>query len=126
MLSIESILTYIHKGISNQDPRFLVEDFEHIIDTQTGVIYHVYDNWFKVTHEDENVITKDDFTKEEQTKIWEIKQLITPPDVLQKMETDYKPLQEARREKFSYLYENPTPVATNAPVAEVGAASYTG
>jgi len=126
MLSLESILTYIHNGLVKQDPRFLVEGFEHVTDINTGVTLHMYDKWFKVTYEDQNIATQDDFIKEEREIIWKIKELITPADVMEKMITDIKPLQEARRAKLSYLYENPTPIATNAPVAEEGAATYTG
>ncbi len=126
MLSLESILTYIHNGVAKQDPRFVVEGYEHVTDTSTGIMLHVYDKWFKVTYENDNIVTQDDFTKEERDTVWKIKELITPPDVLEKMITDIKPLQEARRAKFSALYENPTPMAVNAPVAEDNADIYMG
>ena len=116
----------MRNGIANQDPRYVVEGDDHITDMNTGVKLHVYDSWFKITYDDDNVITKDDFTKEEQSLIWVIKQLITDPAVLKQREIDYKPLQVARRQKLSDLYENPTPMPNNAPIAEEGTTPYTG
>ena len=48
MLNILSILKHIHDGIQNADPRYTVQDDEHILDTKSGVLLHVYDNWFKI------------------------------------------------------------------------------
>lgn len=126
MLDIQSILTFMMNGIAQQDPRFVVEDDEHIIDTKTGINLHVYDNWFKVTHEDSNVVTKEDFTSDEQMTVWSIKKLITAPEVLKQREVDYKPLQIARRKYLSDLFENPIPLDDNKPKAEPGAATYIG
>jgi hypothetical protein len=126
MLKLSSILNHILKGVRADDTRFIVEGDEHITDTSTGVTLHVYDNWFKLTHDDDNVIVKEDFTAEEQALIWEIKKLITPAHVLEEREANYKPLQKARRAKLSELYESPTPLATNAPVAEENATDYIG
>ena len=126
MLDIKSVLTHIMQGVAKQDPRFVVKGDEHVTDSKTGTTLHVYDNWFKVTYEDDNVITLADFTEDEQSVIWQIKQLITDPAVLKQREIDYKPLQIARREKFSALYENPTPLPNNAPEAETGTTAYAG
>lgn len=126
MLQITSILSHIHKGVASQDPRFIVTGDEHVLDTKTGTTLHVYDNWFKVTYEDENVVVKEDFTTDEQNIVWEIKKLITPAEVLKEREANHKPLQIARRAKFSAHYENPTPQAVNAPEAEENADIYMG
>ena len=126
MLNIQSILAHIKEGVAKEDPRFIVKGDEHVTDTHTGITLHVYDNWFKVTYEDENVVTMDDFTKEEQHCIWEIKKLITDPVVLQQRETDYKPLQIERRKYFSTLYEHPTPLPDRAPTPEVDTTPYSG
>ena len=126
MLEIKSVLNHIMQGIAKQDPRFIVEGDEHITDTKTGITLHVYDNWFKITRNEDNVMTKDDFTPEEQVVVWNIKKLITDPAVLKQREIDYKPLQIARREALSVLFENPTPLKDNAPVAEPGAVPYRG
>ncbi len=126
MLEIKSVLTHIMNGIAKQDPRYIIQGDEHITDTKTGIILHVYDDWFKVTYEDDNVLTYRDFTPEEQLVVWNIKKLITDPSVLEQREKEYKPLQVARRKRFSELHENPTPLPDNAPVAEKGATAYTG
>lgn len=117
MLRISSILRYILKGVREQNPRFIVKGDEHVIDTATGVTLHVYDNWFKLTKDDVNIVTKDDFTDEEQGLFWKIKKLITPAEVLAERSANYKQLQIDRRKKLSDLYENPTPM-TAVPVQE--------
>lgn len=126
MLNIESVLKLTHKGIIDQNPRYVVTGDEHVLDTKTGITLHVYDNWFKFTHADENIIVKEDFTLPEQTLIWEIKKAITPIDVLKDRDANYKPLQIARREKFSALHEQPTSVDVNVPVAEENTDIYMG
>ena len=126
MLELKSILTHISKGISNKDLRFLVPDDEHVTDIKTGITLHVYDNWFKITYDGNIVITKDDFTVDEQSIVWQIKQLITSPEVLKQREVDYKPLQVARRDRLSKLYEKPKPLVNTAPVVEQDTTQYTG
>jgi len=126
MLNIESILTHIYEEVKKQSPRFVISDDEHIIDTKTGITLHMYDNWFKITYNDANVIVKDDFTTEEQAKVWTIKQLITPPEVLENRKINFKPLQDARRVKLSSLFEKPIPGSLNIPVAEEDTIPYIG
>ena len=126
MLNILSILKHIHNGIVHHDPRYIVTGDEHIHDSKSGVFLHVYDNWFKITYDDDNVVTQDDFTTEEQGVVWEIKKLITPPEVLKERAENYKPLQIERRKKLSELYQNPTPVGPAAPIAEKDTTEYTG
>lgn len=127
MLNIESILMHVLQGITAKDPRFQVISDEHVLDTKTGVTIHVYDDWFKLTREDENVITKNDFTDAEQNVVWQIKQVITPPEVLKEKEVNYKPLQDHRRAQLSYLYEQPTPIPdVNNVQPEPDTTEYTG
>ena len=126
MLNILSILKHIHDGIQNADPRYTVQDDEHILDTKSGVLLHVYDSWFKITYDGSNIITKDDFTEDEQSQFWAIKKLITTPEKLKEMEDKYKPLQLERRKRMSELFENPTPVNVLQPTAEEGATAYAG
>jgi len=47
MLSIESILKFVHENLSN--PRFKKLNEEHIVDEKTGIEFHMYDDWFKMT-----------------------------------------------------------------------------
>lgn len=126
MLSILSILTHAKNSIENDDDRFIVTGDESVFDKKTGVTLHIYDTWFKASYNDEDVIVKDDFTEKEKSIAWEIKKIITPDAKLKEKEENYKPMQKARRERFSYLHENPAP-ADNGPVQEEdGAQEYTG
>lgn len=126
MLRLASVFSHIHKALSGNDPRFIIENDEHVVDTATGVTYHIYNNWFKITYNDEVVATKDDFTPEEQQILWEVKKLITDPVVLKQKEENFIPFMKARREQLSMLYENPTPVNARVPLEEEGATEYTG
>lgn len=126
MLNLLSVLKHVSSGIQEEEPRYIVQDDEHILDMKSGVLFHVYDNWFKLTYEDKNVITKDDFTVEEQEQFWEIKKLITAQEKLLEMKENYKPLQIERRNKMSDLFENPVPVNPLKPVEEEGTTTYIG
>lgn len=126
MLNIESILNHVLQSVLAGDERYEVVDDEHIVDRKTGVSIHVYDDWFKVTHGDEVVVTKNDFTPVEQSIFWKIKNTITSAETRANKENNYKALQETRRVHLSSLYEKPTPLDDNLPVAEVGAEVYTG
>lgn len=125
MLNIESILNHVLSGVTTGDTRFEVIDDEHVLDRKTGVELHVYDDWFKLTHNDEIVATKNDFTNAEQGVVWQIKQTITSAETRRDKETNYKSLLDGRRVELSRLYEQPTPVAETV-VAEVGTEEYTG
>ena len=126
MLKISSILHFIHKGVAAHDPRYVIKGYEHVNDTTTGITLHVYDDWFKFTYDDENVVVKEDFTPEEQAIIWEIKKLITPAEVLKERQDNYKPLQLARRRRLSDMYEKPAPKKMEAPIVEEGTEEYLG
>ncbi len=126
MLDIKSILTFILSCVSKKDPRFVIKGYEHVTDTKTGITIHMYDRWFKITYDDENVAVQDDFTILEQEVVWKIKEAITPREVLQERHDDYKPLQCARRKSLSDLYQNPTPLNNTEPTEEVGAVAYKG
>jgi len=129
MLNIASILTHVHNGINQKDPRYVIRGDEHIMDTKTGAVFHVYDSWFKVTYDEKVIVTKEDFTPEEQNIFWKIKTLITDPNKLEQNRTNYIPLQKARRNAFSKVYEEPHPVHDETPKVaepEQGAVPYRG
>lgn len=126
MLSIASILKYIRDNLHLDTERFIVIDDEHIIDTKTGVKVHLYDDDFKVTHDNEKIVKMCDFTPEEQEIVWSIKSSITDPEKAARRMDEYPELLRMRREKLSHLYENPTPVAIKAPMVEDGAEEYSG
>ena len=101
MLKIESILEYIRDAIMAESDRFQVIDDEQILDVDTGVKLHVYDDWFKVSHNDKIIATMRDFdTYVEQPIVWEIKTLISNPETMEENKQNYLPMIKERREKL--------------------------
>jgi len=126
MLKISSILSYIHSGIKQSMERFVIVDDQHIVDSNTGVELHMYDDWFKVTHNGEMIASHNDFTPEEKAVIGKIKSLITDPELQKERDDNYKEMIASRRKLFSDLYENPKPMVSKHPVEEEDADEYTG
>lgn len=126
MLNISSVLEYICKAVQEKNPRYQILNDEHVLDMNSGIEFHMYDDWFKVTHNDEIVVTKTDFTKDEQDIIWRIKQYISDPETVQFKSDNYDKLQKTRREKLSGLLEMPTPVDDGLPCQEEGTTDYQG
>lgn len=124
MLSIKSILAYIHQNIA--DERYQKLDEEHIIDEQTGVEIHLYDDWFKLTKGDEVIATMNDFTSSEQDIIWGIKQSIVDPDIAEAKRLNYHTDMANRRSKLSMLFEHPEPEESKHPIVEDNTTEYTG
>lgn len=90
----------------------------HIIDTKTGVEYHLYDDYGKVTYDDEVVAKLDYFTKEEQELLWNIKHSITDPGIVKQKLEEYPMMVKDARETFASLYENPQPILDDIAVVE--------
>ncbi len=126
MLEIKSILAYILSSVQKKDPRITIIDYEHIVDNKTGIKIHMYEDWFKVTHEDETIITYLNFTEEERDLVLDIKEAITPPKMFKEIQENRVPIQLARRKKLSDLFERPTALVDTTPVAEAGAVAYRG
>ena len=124
MLSIHSILKYIHQNLS--DPRYQKLDEEHILDSKTGIELHMYDDWFKMTKDDEIIATMGDFTSDEQECIWAIKQAVADPVKAKMKADDYHKDMAARRSNLSMLFEKPEPVANKQPVVEEDTKAYQG
>ena len=126
MLNIASILKHILKSVSNKSPQYQVLDNEHVVDTKTSVELHLYDDWVKVTYNDDTVVTMSDLTQEEQGIIWEIKQLITDPAEVEHQKANYQELLKSRREKLASLFEQPQPLDMGFPVEEEDTEEYHG
>lgn len=126
MLNIYSVLDYICKAIKEKNPRYKIMNDEHVLDMNSGIELHMYDDWFKVTHDGELVATKTDFTKDEQDVVWHIKQFISDPEESQFKIDNYEKLQKERRAKLSDLLETPTPVDDGLPVEEPDTTPYHG
>ena len=124
MLSIESILRYVHENLGN--PRFKKLNEEHIIDKQTGIELHMYDDWFKMTKGEDTIATIQDFTPAEQKHVWGIKQAITDPSEAKEKEDNYHKNMSERRSLLATLFEFPEPVDVKDPVTETGTTDYEG
>ncbi len=107
MVNYETWLNYVKDGIINENERYQVIDNSAILDTLSGVKLHFYDEWLKITHNDEIVATTRDFNPDtEQPIMWDIRELITDPE---KVKNHMKYVEE-HRERLSVLLQNPTPV----------------
>lgn len=127
MLNIASVLNFIKQGVIAKDPRFHIIDTEHVLDTVTGVKLHMYSDWFKLTHNDEVIATMRDFDPlSEQPLVWEIKNIITPVEVLEHYKLNYKEDIKNRRKKLSDYFENPMPIESKDIQVEPNTVPYTG
>ena len=127
MLNIESVLNYIKKGIVSGDERYHVIDDQHVLDKHSGIKLHIYDDWFKVTHDGKVVATMRDFdTTVEQPIVWSIKALITPAELMESKKESYMQDIKQRREKLSSHLENPVAVVDKSAIIEDDTVSYTG
>ncbi len=127
MLEIESILNYICEGLLSDSERFEVIDDEHVLDTKTGVKLHAYDDWFKITRDGETIATMQDFdTGIEQPIIWQIKGLITDPEVTEQKKLEHMVMIKQRRKALSELFESPEPIENDQVITETGTTKYTG
>lgn len=124
MLNILSILNFIALDAQRNPERFKVIDDQHLLDTKTGIKLHLYDDYFKITHDNAIVATKGDFTEDEQKAIWRIKQSITDPVISEEKRKNYQIATKARREALASLFENPKPIL--APTPEESTVEYTG
>ena len=126
MLNISSILKFVLHSVQNGDTRMTVIDDMHIMDTKTGVEYHLYDDYCKMTYKGENILTISYLTKDEQSTIWDLKQLITDPAKAKEKQDNYPAVMTKQREIFSGLYENPEPVMPDYAPAENTGEEYVG
>lgn len=126
MLNISSILKYMHENLMHYPDRYVIVNSEHIMDTKTGLEYHMYDDYLKVTRNDEKVMKLGDFTSEEQQHLWGIKGLITDPVEAKQKEQEYPEKLKERREMFAHYHEHPEPLIMKSPVMESDTEEYTG
>lgn len=126
MINIASILKHVLQGVANKNPQYQVLDSEHIVDTKTSAQFHLYDDWAKVTYDDEVIITKSDFTQEEQKIIWAIKECIVDPAEVERKKANYQELLSDRRQDFASLFESPEPLDNGFPVEEADTEEYKG
>lgn len=126
MLNIKDVLVYVYNGVKKKDPRFKIEDDEHVIDTKTGVEFHLYDDGGKVTHGEDLIAKMEYFTKDEQSVLFELKKLITDPVKVQKKIAHYPVMLKEAREVFAGLFESPQPTNVMEPELEANTTPYRG
>lgn len=126
MLNIKSILTHIHNGVLSKDERYKILNSEHVLDKNTGVELHLYNEWFKVSHGDDIVASMPDFTSEEQEVVWKIKTLLVDPLEYAEMQKNFPAMLKSRRMSLSALYERPQPAFKLEPIEESGTTEYKG
>lgn len=124
-LGIKSILDFILKALMQKDPSIDVLDDMHIMDTHTGVEYHLYDTHSKITHGDDEIMTSFDMTPEEQKVLWDIKQIITDPVTTANKKENHHELLRGRRKEFSHLYAEPQPLVDDSLQPEENTVPYT-
>ena len=126
MLSIKSILRYILNELSTGSDRFSIIDWEHVLDTKTGVELHMYDDMFYATRDGREVIRSNAFTEEEQKIVWDIKELIAGPEKMKSRMQEYPQVITNQRKAFSELFEHPEPVVDISPIEESETEDYAG
>lgn len=126
MVNIKDILIYVHNGVKAKHPRFTVEDDEHVLDTKTGVEFHLYDDGGKVTHGDTVIAKMGYFTEQEKAVLFAIKKLITDPKVVAEKVAHYPVLVKEARASFSKLFEQPNPPKCLGPTEEENTVPYKG
>ena len=126
MLNIKTIFKFIEEGLESKLDRFVVLNDEHILDTKTGVEFHLFDEDFKITHGDKVIATKQDFTTDEQSCVMEMKDFITDPQLAKERREKYPIELKKRREKFSDLYEYPEAAVNPNSIVEEDTVEYLG
>ena len=128
MLNIKEVLTYVLNGVKNKEPRFEILDDEHILCSKTGVKFHLYDDDCKITRGGVVVFNRADiyFRNEEKPILFELKKLITDPDVVAEKLANYPIMIAEARKAFSDLFEFPQPLIDKEPAAEENTIPYKG
>lgn len=117
MYSIQSIFEWVLQQVTEKSPRFKVmEDYEHVLDTHTGIDFHLYDKWSKITHGDSVVLTSHELTPDESGVLWQIKMAITPDAVKQEQEKYATRRVYKKREKLSDYFMTPRPIKPAEPI----------
>lgn len=126
MLNIASILNFIATQVQRDPERFSIIDDKHLLDVKTGVKLHLYDDYFKLTHDNDILATKGDFTEQEQKTVWQIKENISDPMVIEERNNNYQHELAERREKLAAMFENPKPTLDTSPTPEANTVEYLG
>lgn len=126
MLNILSILEYVVRGLEDADSRFTIIDDEHFMDSVTGIQFHIYDDWSKMTHDGKMVAKSDYLTREEVEQFRKMKTLIASPEAIAKRLEEYPRVVYAARKEFARHYEVPQPLQDKIVEAEEGTIAYTG
>ena len=111
LIDILAVLKAVLVDIEDDNKAITIIDETHFLDNLSGVEFHLYDEYFQMTRGKEKPVTVSSFTKEEQSVIMEIKELITPAEVSKAKKDDYHKYLVASRSRFSDWYANPVPTS---------------
>ena len=111
MLNINGILKAILSDLKNKPELIKVVDDQHLVDTISGVEFHLYDDYFQMTRGDEKAVSVSSFSDAEKVTVMEIKNHITDPEVTADKKENYKEHIAENRQRFSDWFEVPIPVS---------------
>ncbi len=119
MIDILAVLKAILLDIEDDNKAITVIDNMHFTDNLSGVEFQLYDDYFQMTRGKEKPVAVTSFTKEEQSVIMDIKELITPSEISDAKKTNYHKYLVDSRTRFSDWYTNPIPSNTGLVKEEV-------
>lgn len=109
IVDILAVLNAILLDIEDANKAITVIDDTHFVDNLSGVEFHLYDEYFQMTRGKEKPVAVSSFTKEEQSVIMKIKELITPTEISESKKGDYHKYLVSSRARFSDWYTDPIP-----------------
>ncbi len=118
MLNINSILKSVLHEVQEKSESINVVDEYHVVDTISGVEFHLYDDYFQMTKGDEKPISVSRFSEGEKATIMELKNLITDPLVTQDKLDNHDQYVSNDRQRFADWFQNPNPVVEHGGVKE--------
>ena len=117
MLKLNDVLKEIYNDLQNNLESINIIDDQHFIDNISGVEFHLYDDYFQMTRGEEKPVSASNFTKEEQSTVMLIKDLITDPIKAADKRENYQKYTAENRARFSSWFEQPKPI-TSGIIAE--------
>ena len=110
MLNIKRILEAVLKDALENSDALIITDDQHFIDKLSGVEFHLMDDYFQMTRGDDQPVSVSSFTKDEQSIIMQLKELITDPAVTADKKENYQQHIKDNRIRLSGWFEQPIPI----------------
>lgn len=76
MNNISKHFKELYKGLSSGDERYSIMGRDHVSDRELGIDYHLYDDTFKITEDDEVVFTHKDASSDESACLMQVKRML--------------------------------------------------